>query len=321
MLLHDDQDYSLSRCGRYLCAALKRPHRVLSSCPVNGGLREDLTHICNHQSCEGAGHAGRQELICGMGPDGYHQHACRQAGIPGATLLQNGVCAELRRSICGALGRHGCTDEALRSCARKELGEEAARLFEHNLLALIHDPQSAAAAYCLSENLTDGVLTPLWALCLFGLPGLILVKAVFSLDSMVGYKDERYRGFGWAAARSDDLVHWLPARLSVPLIALAAALLRLHPRLAISTARRWHGMLASPNSGWSEAACAGALRVRLIGPISYRGEVVNEAFLGEESWPADLDGRHLEQALHLILVCGLLALTFGVGLLISVGMG
>jgi len=168
----------------------------------------------------------------------------------------------------------------------------------------------------LSENLTDGVLTPLWALCLFGLPGLILVKAVSSLDSMVGYKDERYRRFGWAAARSDDLVHWLPARLSVPLIALAAALLRLHPRSAFDAARRWRRMLTSPNSGWSEAACAGALRVRLLGPISYRGRVVNEAFLGDEDWPADLEASHLNQTLRLILVCSQLALVFGVGLIV-----
>lgn len=80
-------------------------------------------------------------------------------------------------------------------------------------------------------------------------------------------------------------------------------------------------MLASPNSGWSEAACAGALRVRLIGPISYRGEVVNEAFLGEETWPADLDGRHLGQALRLILVCGVLALVTGLGLAVWVQVG
>jgi adenosylcobinamide-phosphate synthase len=173
----------------------------------------------------------------------------------------------------------------------------------------------------LSENLTDGVLTPLWALCLFGLPGLILVKAVSSLDSMVGHRNERYRRFGWAAARSDDLVHWLPARLSVPLISLAAALLRLHPRSAVCAARRWHGMLVSPNSGWSEAACAGALRVRLLGPISYRGEVVNEVFLGEDGWPADLDARHLEQSLHLVRLCGILALALGLALAAAVHMG
>jgi cobalamin biosynthesis protein CobD/CbiB len=67
---------------------------------------------------------------------------------------------------------------------------------------------------------------------------------------------------------------------------------------------------------WSEAACAGALRVGLIGPISYRGRVVNEAFMGDEGWPADLDGSHLEQALRLILVCSLLALVLGLGLIL-----
>jgi adenosylcobinamide-phosphate synthase len=168
-----------------------------------------------------------------------------------------------------------------------------------------------AAIESLSENLTDGVLTPLWALCLFGLPGLILVKAVSSLDSMVGYKNPRYARFGWAAARSDDLVHWLPARLSVPLIAASAALLRLHPRLVFRAARDYHAMLPSPNSGWSEAACAGALRVRLVGPIRYGGTLVTESYMGDPDWPADLDGTHLSNALRLILVAAVLALALG----------
>ncbi|NEV63965.1 adenosylcobinamide-phosphate synthase CbiB [Thiorhodococcus minor] len=170
----------------------------------------------------------------------------------------------------------------------------------------------------LSENLTDGVLTPLWALCLFGLPGLILVKAVSSLDSMVGYQNARYAQFGWAAARSDDLVHWIPARLSVPLIAVAAALLRLHPRLAMRAARDYHGMLPSPNSGWSEAACAGALRVRLIGPIYSSGNLVTQDYMGDPDWPADLDASHLRQALRLIALCGGLALGAGLGLAATV---
>jgi adenosylcobinamide-phosphate synthase len=166
----------------------------------------------------------------------------------------------------------------------------------------------------LSENLTDGVLTPLWALCLFGLPGLILVKSVSSLDSMVGYKNARYARFGWAGARSDDLVHWLPARLSVPLIAAASLILRLHPRRAASAARRWHGMLPSPNSGWSEAAFAGALGVRLGGPAWYGGILKRDGYLGDPDWPADLGARHLRQALELALVCCLLALAVGLGL-------
>lgn len=166
----------------------------------------------------------------------------------------------------------------------------------------------------LSENLTDGVLTPLWAFCLFGLPGLVLVKAVSTLDSMVGYKDARYGRFGWAGARSDDLVHWLPARLSVPLIAAAAGLLGLHPRLAVRAALDYHAMLPSPNSGWSEAACAGALRVRLVGPIRYRGEWLSKDFIGQPDWPANLDGDHLRTALRLILVCSVLACLAGLAL-------
>jgi len=166
----------------------------------------------------------------------------------------------------------------------------------------------------LAENLTDGVLTPLWALCLFGLPGLIAVKAVSSLDSMVGNRTPRHARFGWAGARSDDLVHWLPARLSLPLIALAAWLLRWHPRLAVQSALRDHGCLPSPNSGWSEAAYAGALRVRLLGPIDKRGLRVNERFLGDPAWPEDLGAADLRRALHLTLVAGLLAVPAGCAL-------
>lgn len=166
----------------------------------------------------------------------------------------------------------------------------------------------------LSENLTDGVLTPLWALCLFGLPGLILVKVVSNLDSMVGYKNARYARFGWAGARSDDLVHWLPARLSVLVIMLGAALLRLHPRLALSAALRYHAMLPSPNSGWSEAACAGALRVRLVGPIWHQGQLVNEAYMGEPDWPAELDANDLGRALQLVFTACLIALLVGLAL-------
>lgn len=187
-------------------------------------------------------------------------------------------------------------------------------LVSRDTAALSRDGIVRAAIESLAENLTDGVLTPLWALCLFGLPGLIVVKAVSSLDSMVGYQTARYQRFGWAGARSDDLVHWLPARLSAPLIAVAAALLRLHPRLAWRAARRYHALLDSPNSGWSEAACAGALRVRLLGPIRYDGELSNEAFMGDPDWPVDLDGADLRRALRLILVCGLLALVIGLAL-------
>jgi adenosylcobinamide-phosphate synthase len=163
----------------------------------------------------------------------------------------------------------------------------------------------------LAESIIDGVLTPLWALCLGGLPAAVTVKVISTLDSMVGYKTTCYRRFGWAAARSDDLVNWLPARLSVVVIAVAAALLRLHPLDALRGARRFHRLLPSPNSGWSEGAYAGALRVRLVGPIYRNGAKVNDLYIGEPRWPAALDARHLQQALRLTLLCSGLGLAVG----------
>ncbi len=323
MLLDETDHYTLRRRGRFLAAAFKRPHRVLSTCRVNGGLREDLTHIANHQSCEGVAHS----LAMGLKPDAAHAAACAEADLPPAAtalmstaanmqcavvtretyaeltvqvvatagvlgnatragdpagwherpggsvrverslaaapppeagsgtivtlafinqpctpaclvkaatmvtegksaavldlripslqspglatgtgtdqlaiaapledagawarhwagshntlgellgrathdavtrclLLQNGLCPELRRTVCGALSRHGCDEAALRACAEAELDAESARLFTANLLALIHDPQSAAAAYCLAESVDlarAGILHP-----------------------------------------------------------------------------------------------------------------------------------------------------------------
>ena len=323
MLLDETDHYTLCRPGRFLVAAFKRPHRVLSTCPVNGGLREDLTHIANHQSCEGIAHS----LAMGLKPGVRHAAACAEACLPPATtalmstaanmqcavvaraayeelmvrvvatagvlgnatragdpagwherpggsvrversvaaapspeagsgtivtlafinqpctpaclvkaatmvtegkstavldlrmpslqspglatgtgtdqlaiaapletagtwarqwsgshnilgellgrathdavtrclLLQNGLCPELRRTVCSALGRHGCDEAALRACADAELDAESARLFTANLLALIHDPQSAAAAYCMAESVDlarAGILHP-----------------------------------------------------------------------------------------------------------------------------------------------------------------
>ncbi len=323
MLLDETDHYTLRRRGRFLAATFKRPHRALSTCRVNGGLREDLTHIANHQSCEGIAHS----LAMGLKPDAAHAAACAEADLPPATtalmstaanmqcavvtretyaeltvqvvatagvlgnatragdpagwherpggnvrverpvadapppeagsgtivtlvfinqpctpaclvkaammvtegksaavldlrmpslqspglatgtgtdqlaiaaplenagswarhwagshntlgellgrathdavtrclLLQNGLCPELRRTVCGALSRHGCNEAALRACAEVELDAESARLFTANLLALIHDPQSAAAAYCMAESVDlawAGILHP-----------------------------------------------------------------------------------------------------------------------------------------------------------------
>jgi adenosylcobinamide-phosphate synthase len=131
-----------------------------------------------------------------------------------------------------------------------------------------------AAIESLAESTSDGVVAPLFWLFVGGLPGLVLYKAINTADSMVGHRDERYARFGWASARLDDLVNWIPARLTALLVAGASFLTRrTDPEGAWSTALRDARRHASPNAGWPEAAFAGALGIALGGPRAYGGEV------------------------------------------------
>ena len=131
-----------------------------------------------------------------------------------------------------------------------------------------------AAIESLAESTSDGVVAPLFWLLVGGLPGIVLYKAINTADSMVGHKTDRYREFGWASARLDDIVNWVPARLTALLIAGAAFLVRrADPEAAWSTALRDARRHASPNAGWPEAAFAGALGVSLGGPRTYQGEI------------------------------------------------
>ncbi|MFH1595272.1 MAG: adenosylcobinamide-phosphate synthase CbiB, partial [Pseudomonadota bacterium] len=121
----------------------------------------------------------------------------------------------------------------------------------------------------VAENLSDAVVAPMFFLLLFGVPGLFLYKAANTMDSMVGYKNYRYGKFGRVAARLDDVLNFLPARLTAVLMVAAAALTGLDRRGAWRILRRDAGNAASPNAGWPEAALAGALSVRLGGPSTY----------------------------------------------------
>ncbi|MCD2173325.1 adenosylcobinamide-phosphate synthase CbiB [Rhizobium sp. C4] len=140
---------------------------------------------------------------------------------------------------------------------------------------------SRAAIESLAENYSDGVVAPAFWYMLLGLPGLFAYKMINTADSMIGHKSEKYLYFGWASARWDDLVNLLPARASAVFIALAAwtaegfAAMKRSLRTAIVD----HGKHRSPNSGWPEAAMAGAINVQLAGPRVYHGELVNEEML------------------------------------------
>jgi adenosylcobinamide-phosphate synthase len=131
-----------------------------------------------------------------------------------------------------------------------------------------------AAIESLAESTSDAVVAPLFWLFVGGLPGILLYKAVNTADSMVGHRDERYAEFGWASARFDDVVNWIPARLTALLVAGASFLTRrTDPEAAWSTALRDARKHASPNAGWPEAAFAGSLGIELGGPRAYDGEV------------------------------------------------
>ncbi|MCY4286789.1 MAG: adenosylcobinamide-phosphate synthase CbiB [Thiotrichales bacterium] len=157
----------------------------------------------------------------------------------------------------------------------------------------------------VAENFSDGVVAPLFWYGLAGLPGLIAYKAVNTLDSMIGHRTERYRHFGTAAARLDDAVNWLPARLA-GLYFVAAAWLRpgANGARAARVMVRDAGKHRSPNAGWQEAAVAGALDLALAGPRRYRHETVDDAWMGDGR--AELDAGDIRRALHLYITAGTL---------------
>lgn len=147
-----------------------------------------------------------------------------------------------------------------------------------------------AAIETLAENLSDGIVAPLFYLAIGGLPLAMAYKAVNTLDSMVGYKNEQYRYFGWAAARLDDIANYVPARITGLFIVLSAFLITLvnDSASALSVARRSFAVMMrdgrkhpSPNSGAPESSMAGALGVQLGGPSTYGGVLVEKPTIGE----------------------------------------
>jgi adenosylcobinamide-phosphate synthase len=134
----------------------------------------------------------------------------------------------------------------------------------------------------MSENLSDGIVAPLFFLLLGGVPLAMAFKAVSTLDSMVGYKNSRYLHFGWASARLDDLLNYLPARITGLLICLLSFFMGLSAKEAWRILRRDGRKPSSPNAGIPEAALAGALQIQLGGPIYYGGIRAEKPFLGDD---------------------------------------
>lgn len=168
---------------------------------------------------------------------------------------------------------------------------------------------AAAAIESLAESFNDGIVAPAFWLALAGLPGLYAYKAVNTADSLIGHREPRWKDFGWAAARTDDVMNLAPARLAGLLIAAAGGPGRAGAGLSVMVRDARHH--ASPNAGWPEAAMAGALGVRLGGPVAYDGLMTDRPIFGEGPAPTAAD---LRRALDIYeRACGLLWAAVAIG--------
>ena len=188
--------------------------------------------------------------------------------------------------------------EAGRAQVARIVGRDTQRLSEEEIIK--------ATVETVAENTTDGVIAPMLYAALGGPVLLWGFKAASTLDSMVGYMDERYRDIGWSSARLDDLLNFIPARVTGPLLCLAAALTGLDGKNAWRVMRRDHACHKSPNCAWSEAAAAGALHIQLGGTHDYFGKPMAKPTIGDADRPAERSD--IARAVRLMLAASLLTM-------------
>ena len=165
-------------------------------------------------------------------------------------------------------------------CSLEEGRQQVARIVGRDTSELSAQEVRTAALETLAENLSDGVIAPLFWFSLLGTPGMLAYKMVNTLDSMIGYKTERYKDFGCWAAHIDDVANYIPARLTALLMILASGKLNLLAFVWKNGPRH-----ASPNSGYPEAALAGILNCRFGGPHYYFGQLFDKPYIGENERP------------------------------------
>lgn len=204
------------------------------------------------------------------------QHSLFAHVRPVARALEAGDLAQARIAVGGIVGR------------------DTAALDEAGV--------ARAAVESLAESFSDGVTAPLFWLMLFGLPGAWTYKAINTADSLIGHREARWRAFGWAAARTDDVLNLIPARLSGVLLCMAGGGWRILWRDS--------GKHASPNAGWPEAAMAGALGLKLAGPIAYDGAMHDKPWIGDGR--SDAGASDIQRALTIyIRACAMLWIVAG----------
>ena len=228
----------------------------------------------------GTGLALEQLAYALFGPMGWVAVAVLAAPALAQRSLYDHVAAVERALRSGDL-------EQARAAVGMIVGRDTASLDEAGV--------TRAAIESLAESFCDGVAAPFFWLLILGLPGVWAYKAINTADSMIGHKESRWRAFGWAAARTDDLLNLVPARLAGGLISLASL-------EGWRVMMRDAGKHASPNAGWPEAAMAGALGLRLAGPIAYDSVTHEKPWIGDGR--ADADTADIRRALkRYVIAC------------------
>jgi adenosylcobinamide-phosphate synthase len=184
--------------------------------------------------------------------------------------------------------------------------EKLSRIVGRETANLNQDKVLRASLESLSESTCDGIVAPLFYLFIGGVPLAMAYKTVNTLDSMIGYRTERYFYFGKFAARLDDAMNFIPARLTALFMVIAALVARLNPARALRVAWRDHANHLSPNAGYPEAALAGAFGIRLGGPGIYFGKEVQKPHIGDDVAPVKIE--MLKEARSLCLVTATLSL-------------
>ena len=196
------------------------------------------------------------------------------------------------RAVARALDRYGL--DAARAAVARIVGRDPKSLDDHGV--------ARAAIESLAESFADGVVAPVFWYLLFGLPGLLAYKTVNTMDSMIGYRTPRHAAFGFAAARLDDAMNYLPARIAAVMIVFASLFVpRGNPLAALRVLARDGAKHRSPNAGWPEAAMAGGIGVALAGPRSYGGTLADEPWVGGE-FSARAGAGDIRRALYLFVV-------------------
>lgn len=209
-------------------------------------------------------------------------------------------CISIRSLNDAAMEVKQCLQQNKVQAAR----EKVAMIVGRDIDNYKEDGLARATVETVAENLVDGVIAPLFFAAIGGAPLALAYKMTNTLDSMVGYKNPTYQQFGKASARIDDILNYIPARLSVPLIALAAQILSGFGQRSLMTAVCEGANHASPNAGYPEAAFAGALGLKLNGPNYYHGKLVDKPYIGARFGPSS--PGHIKKACDVMVLSSVL---------------